>query len=60
MDPATWANTTACLMVVIVPFLVPWRYVLENYVKKAGDPWGRRVAPQARATSASSISSTKA
>jgi len=33
----------ACLMgVVLVPIVIPWRYVLENYVRAAGDPWRSR------------------
>lgn len=30
----------ACLMgVVLVPIVIPWTYVLEHYVRAAGDPW---------------------
>jgi hypothetical protein len=33
----------ACLMgVVLVPIVIPWRYVLEHYVRAAGDPWRKR------------------
>ena len=39
IDAATTANTFACLFVVLVVLTVPWRYVFEHYVKKAGDPW---------------------
>ena len=39
MDESTWATAYACLMVVIVPFVIPWRYVFANYVKKRGDRW---------------------
>jgi hypothetical protein len=31
----------ACLMAVVIPFIIPWHYVLANYVKKPGDRWGR-------------------
>ncbi|MES3024913.1 MAG: hypothetical protein V4857_25355 [Pseudomonadota bacterium] len=51
MDAATMANTVACIFVVLVPFVIPWRYVFENYLKKAGDPWARRAAQQAPAAS---------
>lgn len=39
MDEATRANASACLMVVILPFVIPWRYVFAHYVKKPGDRW---------------------
>jgi hypothetical protein len=39
MDEATWANTTACLVAVIIPFVIPWRYVFAHYLKKPGDRW---------------------
>jgi hypothetical protein len=39
MDESTWATAFACLMVVIVPFIIPWRFVFAHYVKKRGDRW---------------------
>lgn len=39
MDESTWATTLDCLVVVIVPFVIPWRYVFAHYVKKRGDRW---------------------
>ena len=39
MDESTWAVAYACLYVVILPFVIPWRYVFEHYVKKRGDRW---------------------
>lgn len=39
MDESTWATAYACLMVVIVPFVIPWRFVFTHYVKKHGDRW---------------------
>ena len=39
MDAATTANTFASMFVVLVVLTVPWRYVFDHYVKKAGDPW---------------------
>jgi hypothetical protein len=44
IDPAFAETTFACLWVVIFLIVVPWSYVFENYVKKAGDPWRSRVA----------------
>jgi hypothetical protein len=39
MDESTWATASACLIVVIVPFVIPWRFVFTHYVKKRGDRW---------------------
>ncbi|MGG0176342.1 hypothetical protein [Gottfriedia acidiceleris] len=39
MDDATKANATFCLIVVIFPFVIPWRYVFNHYLKKRGDRW---------------------
>ncbi|WP_341280772.1 hypothetical protein [Paenibacillus sp. FSL H8-0537] len=39
MDESTWETASACLLVVIFPFIIPWRYVLTNYVKKRGERW---------------------
>jgi hypothetical protein len=39
MDAATWATASACLMGVIFPFVMPWRYVFANYARKGGDRW---------------------
>lgn len=60
IDEATAANTFACLFVVLVVIAVPWRYVFEHYVKKAGDPWFPRAARPQLAPSTNAISSTKA
>lgn len=42
MDEATWGIAAAALWVVIVPFTIPWKYVLAHYIKKpmerAGGP----------------------
>ena len=44
LDPDTMETVNACLMgVVLCPIVIPWPYVLANYVKKPGDRW-RRVA----------------
>jgi len=39
MDSATLKVASACLWVVIVLAVVPWRYVVTHYVTKPGDPW---------------------
>ncbi|WP_138755349.1 hypothetical protein [Paenibacillus sinopodophylli] len=39
MDESTWATASACLIVLIFPFGIPWRYVYAHFVKKRGDRW---------------------
>ena len=39
MDPATSEVASACLWVVIVLAVIPWRYVVAQYVTMRGDPW---------------------
>jgi hypothetical protein len=39
MDGSTTETVISCLLVVIFPFLVPWRYMFVNYVKKQGARW---------------------
>ena len=39
MDQATWDVAFACLFVVLILVVVPWRYVLSRYVTAPGDPW---------------------
>jgi hypothetical protein len=39
MDESTWATASACLIAVIIPFVIPWRFVFAHYVKKRGDRW---------------------
>jgi hypothetical protein len=42
MDPATSTVASACLWVVIVLAVIPWRYVVAQYVTRRGDPWRDR------------------
>lgn len=43
LDPDAQETLKACLMgVVLVPIVLPWRYVFANYVKVPGDRWGKR------------------
>jgi hypothetical protein len=53
MDAGTADTAFACLMVVIVPVVTPWRFVVENYLRKPGDPWTRRA--ESRATSKANV-----
>ncbi len=41
LDPNTSQSITDCLVgIVICPLVIPWGYVLTNYVRKRGDRWG--------------------
>lgn len=39
MDPATLNVFYSCLVVLIVLAVIPWRYVVAQYVAKQGDRW---------------------
>lgn len=40
LDPNTRDSLRDCLMgVVLVPLVMPWGYVIRNYLKAAGDRW---------------------
>jgi hypothetical protein len=39
LDPATLQVFYTCLVVVIPLAVIPWRYVVAQYVTKQGDPW---------------------
>lgn len=40
LDADTWETVNACLMGwVIFPIVIPWPYVLANYVRMSGDRW---------------------
>lgn len=39
MDEPTWGVASAVLGVVIIPFVIPWKFVLKNYLRKSGDRW---------------------
>lgn len=39
MDVDTLEATYECLGVVIFPLLIPWRYVLDNFMAGHGDRW---------------------
>jgi ABC-type multidrug transport system, ATPase component len=39
MDDTVMETVIACLLVVLFPFVIPWRYVFENYVKQPGNRW---------------------
>lgn len=39
MDQATGAMASEILVVVLIPFVIPWDYVIAHYVRKPGNPW---------------------
>ncbi len=40
LDAETMETVQACLMgVILCPLVIPWPYVLANYVKNPGDRW---------------------
>jgi hypothetical protein len=50
IDAATAESIFACLMgIVIMPIVIPWPYVLANYVRKPGERWSGVARPTAAA-----------
>jgi hypothetical protein len=42
IDAAAQESIKACLMgVILFPIVIPWPYVIANYVKRPGDRWDR-------------------
>ncbi len=41
LDARTWETVKDCLFGAILIPLIPWRYVLEQYVTRPGDRWRR-------------------
>jgi hypothetical protein len=39
MDTETWQVTTEILWVVVILAVIPWRYVLSQYLLRRGDHW---------------------
>lgn len=39
MDEATTATVFACVMGIVVPVAMPWRYVFAKYIRQPGDRW---------------------
>jgi hypothetical protein len=42
MDAATQANAFACIFALLIPLVLPWRYLLAHYLMRPGDPWTAR------------------
>jgi hypothetical protein len=47
VTPGVAENTFACALVVVFPIVIPWDYVMQHYIGKAGDPWWRGRAREA-------------
>ena len=41
LDPATTETVLNCSLVVVILAVIPWRFAWTNYVRAAGDRWGR-------------------
>ena len=52
IDAAVASTLSAVLLVVVFPFLVPWRYVARTYIAQPAEPW-RRAKGQTPTTIAS-------
>jgi hypothetical protein len=52
LDPNPGETMQACLMgIVLFSLVIPWRYVMTNYVKAPGDRWRKRITPGAQEVS---------
>jgi hypothetical protein len=57
LDARTWETVRDCLFAAILIPLIPWRYVIAQYVTRPGDRWrragdGAHIAPAHRMTTA--------
>jgi hypothetical protein len=56
MDARTWSTIIDCLVgVAIMPIVIPWGYVISNYVRRPGDPWKRDATSAAPAMRSSVV-----
>lgn len=39
LDENFMANVVACAVALVFPFIIPWTYVLDTYVRKPADAW---------------------
>lgn len=39
IDEGTWGVAFQCLFVVVIPVVVPWRYVVSEYLRQPGNRW---------------------
>ena len=50
VDPSTQSNVYACALVVLVPIVLPWGYVVRHYLQQPGAPWTRAASSVACVT----------
>src|SRR4051812_23064418 len=56
IDAGARESIKACLMgVILFPIVIPWPYVLANYVKRPGDRWARPAFRRSEAESPSGV-----
>ena len=39
MDDAALEIAISCMLVILFPFAIPWRYVFKHYIQKRGERW---------------------
>jgi hypothetical protein len=39
MDARTAQTAFDCSLVILIPFVIPWGYVIDHYLRKPGDRW---------------------
>ena len=44
MDEATMGTAIECMVAVLIPIVMPWKYVYAHYFKKHGDRWRQGAA----------------
>jgi hypothetical protein len=44
LDARTWETVKDCLFIAILIPLIPWRFVIAQYVRRPGDRWKRSTA----------------
>jgi hypothetical protein len=49
MDEAMQANAFACIFALLIPLVLPWRYLAAHYVTGAGDRWRGEASQRAEA-----------
>lgn len=42
LDANFMGTVAACLIALVFPFVIPWTYVLDTYVRKPTEPWWPR------------------
>lgn len=56
MTAESMATVIDCLVgVILMPIVIPWGYVISNYLKRPGDPWGRNASSVVSAAPQSTV-----